>query len=219
MPPIRILIIDPYPLFRDGVSRILDGEPGFSVAGSAATIAEGRQLVRELLPDVLIFEWNLPDGSGLTLLRDLERDGARARTVLLTTGIGREDMALALMAGLSGLVLKQSATPLLFKCLRSVIAGEYWLGHDRLPDLVESMRQFAGMRTSSPPRETLTPREIHVIAGVVAGSTNRDISSQLGMSEQTVKNHLSHIYDKVGVSNRLELALFAIHHRLVERTT
>ena len=148
MPPIRILIIDPYPLFRDGVSRILDGEPGFSVAGSAATIAEGRQLVRELLPDVLIFEWNLPDGSGLTLLRDLERDGARARTVLLTTGIGREDMALALMAGLSGLVLKQSATPLLFKCLRSVIAGEYWLGHDRLPDLVESMRQFAGMRTS-----------------------------------------------------------------------
>lgn len=218
MPPIRILIIDPYPLFRDGVSRILDGEPGFSVAGSAATIAEGRQLVRELLPDVLIFEWNLPDGSGLTLLRDLERDGARARTVLLTTGIGREDMALALMAGLSGLVLKQSATPLLFKCLRSVIAGEYWLGHDRLPDLVESMRQFAGMRTS-PPRETLTPREIHVIAGVVAGSTNRDISSQLGMSEQTVKNHLSHIFDKVGVSNRLELALFAIHHRLVERTT
>ena len=218
MPPIRILIIDPYPLFRDGVSRILDGEPGFSVAGSAATIAEGRQLVRELLPDVLIFEWNLPDGSGLTLLRDLERDGARARTVLLTTGIGREDMALALMAGLSGLVLKQSATPLLFKCLRSVIAGEYWLGHDRLPDLVESMRQFAGMRTSAP-RETLTPREIHVIAGVVAGSTNRDISSQLGMSEQTVKNHLSHIFDKVGVSNRLELALFAIHHRLVERTT
>lgn len=218
MPPIRILLIDPYPLFRDGVSRILDGEPGFSVAGSAATIAEGRQLVRELLPDVLIFEWNLPDGSGLTLLRDLERDGARARTVLLTTGIGREDMALALMAGLSGLVLKQSATPLLFKCLRSVIAGEYWLGHDRLPDLVESMRQFAGMRTSAP-RETLTPREIHVIAGVVAGSTNRDISSQLGMSEQTVKNHLSHIFDKVGVSNRLELALFAIHHRLVERTT
>lgn len=218
MPPIRILIIDPYPLFRDGVSRILDGEPGFSVAGSAATIAEGRQLVRELLPDVLIFEWNLPDGSGLTLLRDLERDGARARTVLLTTGIGREDMALALMAGLSGLVLKQSATPLLFKCLRSVIAGDYWLGHDRLPDLVESMRQFAGMRTSAP-RETLTPREIHVIAGVVAGSTNRDISSQLGMSEQTVKNHLSHIFDKVGVSNRLELALFAIHHRLVERTT
>jgi len=218
MPPIRILIIDPYPLFRDGVSRILDGEPGFSVAGSAATIAEGRQLVRELLPDVLIFEWNLPDGSGLTLLRDLERDGARARTVLLTTGIGREDMALALMAGLSGLVLKQSATALLFKCLRSVIAGEYWLGHDRLPDLVESMRQFAGMRTS-PPRETLTPREIHVIAGVVAGSTNRDISSQLGMSEQTVENHLSHIFDKVGVSNRLELALFAIHHRLVERTT
>ena len=183
-----------------------------------ATIAEGRQLVRELLPDVLIFEWNLPDGSGLTLLRDLERDGARARTVLLTTGIGREDMALALMAGLSGLVLKQSATALLFKCLRSVIAGEYWLGHDRLPDLVESMRQFAGMRTS-PPRETLTPREIHVIAGVVAGSTNRDISSQLGMSEQTVENHLSHIFDKVGVSNRLELALFAIHHRLVERTT
>ena len=218
MPPIRILVIDPHPLCRDGLSRILEGEPGFSVVGGVATIAEGRRLVRELLPDVVLFEWNLPDGTGLAMLHDLERDGIRVRTVLLTTGIEREDMALALMAGLCGLILKQSATALLFKCIRTVMAGEYWLGHDRLPDLVESMRQFARTRPSAP-RESLTPREITVIAGVVAGSTNRDISTQLGMSEQTVKNHLSHIYDKVGVSNRLELALFAIHHRLVELTT
>ena len=120
------------------------------MVGGAATIAEGRRLLRELVPDIVIFEWNLPDGTGLAMLRDLERDGSRVRTVLLTTGIEREDMALALMAGLCGLVLKQSATALLFKCVRAVMAGEYWLGHDRLPDLVESMRQFARMRPSAP---------------------------------------------------------------------
>jgi DNA-binding NarL/FixJ family response regulator len=111
-------------------------------------------------------------------------------------------------------VLKHSATALLHKCIRTVVAGEYWFGHDRLPDMIDALRQLREPPVTSPV-QTLTRREIHVIAAVVSGATNRDISEQLGLSEQTVKNHLSHIYDKVGVSNRLELALFAIHHKLV----
>jgi DNA-binding NarL/FixJ family response regulator len=96
------------------------------------------------------------------------------------------------------------------------MAGEYWFGHDRIPDLVHALRQLDAPRAPSP-IDTLTRRELRIVAAIVDGATNRDIAERLGLSEQTVKNHLSHIFDKVGVSNRLELALFAIHHKLLDR--
>jgi DNA-binding NarL/FixJ family response regulator len=123
-------------------------------------------------------------------------------------------MVEALQLGARGLVLKHSATALLHKCIRAVVAGEYWFGHDRLPDLIDALRQLRDVPVQ-PPAQRLTRREIQVVAAVVSGATNRDISTELGLSEQTVKNHLSNIFDKVGVSNRLELALYAIHHKLL----
>ncbi len=126
-------------------------------------------------------------------------------------------MVEALQLGVRGIVLKDSATRLLYKCIRSVIAGEYWVGHERVSELVHALRQLTTSATrTTTPVKMLTRRELQIVGGIVQGATNRDIAQKFGMSEQTVKNHLSNIFDKVGVSNRLELALFAVHHQLAE---
>ena len=217
MPAIRILIADDHAILRDGLRRLLEAEAGFEVVGEAASGQAAVHMVAELNPDVLLLDLAMPDGSGLEVLRTLHQIRARVRTILLTAGIERDEIVEALQLGARGLVLKHSATPLLHKCIRAVMAGEYWLGHDRIPDLIQAIRSLGPSAPVSPAR-TLTERELKVIAAVVEGATNREIAEKLGMSEQTVKNHLSHIYDKVGVSNRLELALFAIHHKLLSTT-
>lgn len=211
---IRIVTADDHPIFRDGLRRLLESEPGFQVVGEAGSGTEALRVVAQLSPDILLLDMGMPDGSGLDVLRALRGESGKVKVILLTAGAEKEHMLEALQLGARGLVLKHSATPLLHKCIRSVMAGEYWFGHDRLPDLIEALREVGEPRMPAPV-ETLTRREIQVIAAVVDGATNRDISEQLGLSEQTVKNHLSHIYDKIGVSNRLELALFAIHHKLL----
>jgi DNA-binding NarL/FixJ family response regulator len=214
MVPIRIVTADDHPIFRDGLKRLLESEPGFTVVGEAGSGSEALKVVAEQHPDVLLLDLGMPGGSGLDVLRSLRETATSVRVVLLTAGAERAEMLEALQLGARGLVLKHSATPLLHKCIRAVMAGEYWLGHDRLPELIDALREL-GQRRAPSPVETLTARELRVIAAVAEGATNKDISDQLGLSEQTVKNHLSHIYDKVGVSNRLELALFAIHHKLL----
>lgn len=217
MQNIRIAIVDDHPIFRDGLRRLLEAEPGFEVVCEAGSVHDAAQRLADLSPDVLLLDLALPDGTGLDVLRALGQ--STIRSILLTAAAEKREMIEALQLGARGLVLKESATALLHKCIRTVVAGEYWFGRDRMPDLVEALRQLREAKPASP-AQTLTRREVHVIAAVVSGATNRDISEELGLSEQTVKNHLSHIFDKLGVSNRLELALYAIHHRLLpERPT
>lgn len=217
MAPIRIVTADDHPIFRDGLKRLLEAESGFRVVGEAGTGREAVQRVSELSPDVLLLDLSMPDGSGLEVLRALDRTTG-VRTILLTAAAEKREIIEALQLGARGLVLKDAATSMLPKCIRAVVAGEYWFGRNRLPDLIEALRQLREVPAPSPV-QTLTKRELGVIAAVVSGATNRDISEELGLSEQTVKNYLSHIFDKVGVSNRLELALYAMHHKLAEPRT
>lgn len=216
MQTIRIVTVDDHPIFRDGLRRLLEAEGGFEVVGEAGSCREAVECVAALAPDVLLLDLAMPDGSGLDVLRAIERS-AGVRPILLTAGADKRETLEALQLGARGLVLKHSATPLLHKCIRAVMAGEYWFGRDRMPDLVEALRQLSEPPPRSPV-QTLTRREVHVIAAVAGGATNRDIADDLGLSEQTVKNHLSHIFDKVGVSSRLELALYAFHHKLLPET-
>jgi two-component system nitrate/nitrite response regulator NarL len=216
MASVRIVIVDDHPIFRDGLRRLLAAEAGFEVIGEAGDAASALQMVRDLAPEVLLLDLALPDSTGLEVLRRLQEWGSPTRTVMLTASIERDQVLQALLFGARGLVLKESATALLFRCIRAVLAGEYWLGHDRTHDLVQALRDY-GQPLKPSPADTLTPRELRIIAAVVDGATNRDIAEQLAISEQTVKNHMSTIFDKVGVSNRLELALYAIHHKLLER--
>lgn len=213
--PIRIVTADDHLLFRDGLSRLLESEPGFEVVGVGSTGSDALRLVAQHAPDVLLLDLAMNDMSGLDVLRALQDAASPVRVILLTATATREQMVEALVLGARGLVLKESAAELLYKCIRAVTRDEYWFGRDRFPDLVEALRR-AGGRPSVPPAATLTSRERQIVAAVVGGASNRDVSRQLGLSEQTVKNHLSSIFDKLGVSSRLEMALYAIHHKLID---
>jgi two-component system, NarL family, nitrate/nitrite response regulator NarL len=214
---IRIVIADDHPIFRDGLRRLLDADPRFEVIGEAGDGQEAVQQVAKLRPDILLLDLAMPRTNGLQALQDLIDLGFPVRPVLLTAAIEPAESIKALQLGARGVILKESATQLLYKCLLSVMSGEYWVGHERVHDIVQHLRSAEREADAAAPTPAmmLTRRELQIVAAIVEGASNKDIGQQFNLSEQTVKNHLSHIFDKVGVSNRLELALYAVHHKLL----
>lgn len=213
MDPIRIVAVDDHALFRDGLCRLLNAEPGLQVVGQTGLGRHVKSLVSELAPDLLLLDLILPDVSGLDVVRELDLTHSRLRTILVPGTADNQQVLEALRLGVRGLVFKESAAEILLRAIRAVMDGEYWFGQDQVSNLIDALRRLSAPQPRLP-ADTLTRREMRVIAAVVEGRTNRDISHELGMSEQTVKNHLSHIFDKLGVSSRLELALYAIEHKL-----
>jgi DNA-binding NarL/FixJ family response regulator len=215
--PITVVIVDDHPIFRDGLRRLLEAEPGFVVAGEAATPEQAVEAVRRLSPDVLLLDLAMPGGGGLAVLRALTAQGlarGRTRTILLTAAIERHEQVAAASLGVRGIIMKESATALLIACLRAVVAGHYWLGTEPVTDLPLAVQRRGGPR-SPLPAGTLTPRELDIVAALVDGASNREIAERFDISLQTVKNHLSTIFDKLGVSTRLELALHVLQHNLL----
>lgn len=216
---VHILIADDHPVFRLGLRKLLEAEPGLHVVGEAADGEEALRMVRQLKPELLLLDISMPKVQGLDALRDLSKSESQTRTIVLTASIAREQVIEALQLGARGIVMKHSATDLLIKSIRSVMAGQYWVGHESVSDLVDVLRRVTPQDSGSKARPDfgLTPREREVVGLIVAGYTNKDLAKKLSISEQTVKHHLTNIFDKLGVSNRLELVLFAIDHQLIDR--
>jgi len=212
---VRILIADDHPIFRDGLKRLLESEHGFRVVGEACDGIEAVELVRKLNPEILLLHLAMPRRAGIEALRDLSTEGVPVRVILLTAGAEKEQIVEALQLGARGVVLKDSATQILLKSIRAVMDGEYWVGRESVSNLVQYLRSLIGSGTPSRrSRYALTPRELEIISAVVAGYANREIAEHFKISEDTVKHHLSNIFDKLGVSTRLELALFAVNQAL-----
>jgi DNA-binding NarL/FixJ family response regulator len=216
---IRIVIADDHPIFRKGLKSLLEAEAGaecgFEVIGEAGDGTEAVRTVRALHPDVLLLDLAMPASSGMEALGELAAEPSGVRIVLLTAAIERAEVVRALELGALGVVLKNSPPELLFKAIRSVMTGQHWIGRESIGDILDALRRY---RQAAPPRPKfgLTPRELEITSAVVLGCSNREIAKQFVLSEDTVKHHLTNIYAKVGASNRLELALFAVHHRLLE---
>ncbi|HEV2348319.1 MAG TPA: response regulator transcription factor [Terriglobia bacterium] len=216
--PIRILIADDHALFRDGLRRLLEAEPDLRVVGEAADGDEAVTLARQLQPDVLLLDLAMPRTPGMDALQELSKTSAPVRTILLTAAVERTQIVEALQLGARGVVMKESATQLLLKAIHTVVQGDYWLGRESVSDLVKTLRDLSPSAPEDPRKKRfgLTPRELEVISAIVAGYNNRDIAQKYAISEQTVKHHLTNIFDKLGVSSRLELALFAVNHSLLD---
>ncbi len=214
---IRILVADDHPIFRDGLRKLLEAEADFRVIGEASDGEEAVKLAHELKPDVLLLDLAMPRQPGLDALRELSAAATPVRTILLTVAIEKAQLVEALQLGARGVVLKETSTELLLKSIRSVVAGQYWVGREAVTDLVRVLRDLIPAAGEEAKKKAfgLTPRELEIVSAIVLGYTNRDIARKFNISEDTVKHHLTNIFDKVGVSNRLELALFSIEHRLV----
>ncbi|MBZ5565007.1 MAG: response regulator transcription factor [Acidobacteriia bacterium] len=214
---IRILIADDHPIFREGLRNLLRTNPGFAVVGEAADGDLTVKLARQLKPDILLLDLAMPLRSGIETLRELAAASSTVRSIVLAAAIEPAQVVEALQLGARGIVLKDSAPQLLIKSIRAVVAGQYWVGHESVSNLVNVLRQFVPRQVEAERKKTfgLTPRELEIVAVIVAGYTNKEVAQKFSISEDTVKRHLTNIFDKLGVSNRLELALFALKNSLV----
>jgi two-component system, NarL family, nitrate/nitrite response regulator NarL len=213
--PVRILLADDHPIFRDGLRRLLETEPGFRVVGEASDGAEAVVMAKKLKPDLLLLDLAMPKHPGLEAVRELGNSDTPVRILLLTAAVEKEQIVEALQLGARGVVLKESATQLLLNSIRAVMAGQYWVGRETISNLVEYLRGLLAPPAAPKQKKFgLTPRELEIVSAVVAGFTNKDVAAHYKISEDTVKHHLSNIFDKLGVSTRLELALFAVHQDL-----
>lgn len=213
---IRVLIADDHPLFREAVRKLLESDPGFDVVAEVGTGRDAIRVARELSPDIVLLDLVMPDTPGLAALPELAQLEPRVRTLVLSAEVGDADVVHALRLGARGVVLKHASTELLLKAIRSVIAGEYWIGRAYIADLIDSMRERIERTGAVPQRPTfgLTPRQLEIASAIVEGATNQDIAQQFSISAKTVKYHLTNMFDKLGVSNRVELARFAVQQRL-----
>ncbi|MGO9125653.1 MAG: response regulator [Terriglobales bacterium] len=218
--PTRIVIADDHPIFRDGLRRLLETEPDLKVIGEASDGAEAVKLARQLKPDILLLDLAMPRHPGLEALREMSSGtgtgSSGVRVILLTAAAEKNQIVEALQLGARGVVLKDSATQLLLKAIHTVMAGEYWVGRESVSNLVQYLRNLVQSSGEEARKKKfgLTPRELEIVSAVVAGYSNKEIAEYFKISEDTVKHHLSNIFDKLGVSTRLELALFAVNQSL-----
>jgi DNA-binding NarL/FixJ family response regulator len=217
---IRVVLADDHPIVRDGLRKLLTLEDDIEVVGEASDGREVVHVVQETQPDVVILDLRMPHMDGLAALQALQQIEKKARVIVLTASEDKNEFVQAMKLGCSGIVLKQTAPELIVKSIRKVYAGEIWLDSHTTAAV---MRQFAspsdvmtgGCGTAKGrERSPLSQREREIVSLVAQGYKNREMAEKMFISEQTVKNHLHNIFDKLGVSDRLELALYAIHKGL-----
>jgi len=213
--PIRVVIADDHAMVRDGLRRSLE-YAGLEIVGEAADGMEAVAQVRKLDPDILLLDLSMPKHDGFEALRDLRADGhaRHTRVIVLTAEASTEDVAKALDLGARGLVLKALATEKLLLAIQTVMDGGAWVGAGPVKDLQSYLRTHLPVPSGRSDNYGLTKRELQIISGVVSGRANKEIAERFGIAEDTVKHHLSNIFDKTGVSTRVELVVFAIKHSL-----
>ncbi len=229
---IRIVLADDHPIVRDGLKKMLMLESDLEVVGEANDGREALEQIQMHEPDILLLDLRMPNLDGLGALQTLQHINRKTKVIILTASEDKNEFVQAMKLGCCGIVLKQTAPELIVKSIRKVYAGEIWLDSHTTAAV---MRQFAtaggeSYSSSSSPnsssslasahqgkvreRSPLSAREREIVGLVAQGYKNKEMAEKMFISEQTVKNHLHNIFDKLGVSDRLELALYAIHKGL-----
>jgi two-component system, NarL family, nitrate/nitrite response regulator NarL len=212
----RILLADRQYMFREAVRDLLEREPGFHVVADTDDGEQLLQLIEEHNPDILLIDTRLRKRSGIEALHEISAAHKTVRPIVFTDDYAQDQVIQAMLWGARGFLRKNSITQLLFKSIRSVMAGQYWISHGDVIELVQSMRSLSAMVEKSAQLQThsLSQQQQQIVEAIVAGCTNREIAEDLDLSERTVKYHLTKIFGKLGVSGRMELARFSLKKRL-----
>ena len=208
---IKLLIVDDHTIFREGLRALLELEPDFTVVGEAASGDESLTVVAEETPDVILLDLHLPDGSGADFCRRLLRVSPEAKVLILSAYDDDQEVAATLIAGASGYVLKTVNGERLAENIRSVYRGEVLLSPSIAAKVVQQLSRLqeeTGRREES--LHALTPREREVFFLASRGLKNTEIAGRLYLSEKTIKTHLRNIYNKLNLTSKADLRLFAV---------
>ncbi len=210
---LKILLVDDHALFRSGIRLLLQGEPDFDIVGEAADGLEAVKRAHQLQPQVVLLDLNLPGLSGLEVLRLIKQDQPDCAVLMLTVSEDGTELAAALQAGADGYVLKNVDAGYLIDAIRKVVAGESVVSPALVGTLVSQLRSTprAGIEREA---ERLTQREREVVQWLARGVSNKEMARQLGLSESTVKIHVQNILKKLGLSSRVQVAVYAVEHGL-----
>jgi DNA-binding NarL/FixJ family response regulator len=212
---IRLIVADSEPIFRVGIRKIVAVEDDIRIVAQVETAASALTAVGRYEADLILFECGLSE-SPFETVSNLLSMAPSLKIVLVMIEPTEEETVELLRLGVRGIVTRSIAPDLLIRCVRKVYEGETWLDNRGVNWVIEAYRAQASQLTSPRSRVKLNPKELKIIAGVTQGLRNKDIAQEVGTTEQVVKNYLRKVYDKLGVSDRLELALYCMHHRLLE---
>ena len=213
--PIRVIIADSQAIFRVGIRKVLAVEDDLRVVGQAETLGQVISAVQKFPADILLFESRISPNPAEAASEVLKK-APQTKLIMMTGDIDAEQTVEYLRRGVRGIVTRSINPDLLVKCIRKVAEGETWLDNKGVNWVIEAYRSQAALLTSPRPRTRLSDKELLIVSCVTQGMRNKEIAQEVGTTEQVVKNYLRKIYDKLGVSDRLELALYCIHHRLME---
>lgn len=213
--PIRIIIADTQSIFRVGIRRILAVEDDFRIVGQAENLGQALAAVAKYPADILLFDTRLSPNPPEAVAEVLKH-APGLKIVVLAPEVKEEDTVEFLRRGVRGMVTRSVPPDLLVKCVRKVAEGETWLDHRSVNWVIEAYRAQAALVTAPRARTRLTDKELLIVSCLTRGMKNKEIAQEVGTTEQVVKNYLRKVYDKLGVSDRLELALYCVHHRLLE---
>lgn len=204
---IQLVLADDHPVVLEGIARLLEHEPDLQVVARCGDGESVLEAVRAHRPDVLVLDLHMPRLDGMGVLRQAATEGLNLRVVLLTAEIGEDALFEAVRLGVRGVMLKEMAADQLVRCIRTVHAGGQWLERHLTGWTLERLLARESARQQA--AKVLTPRETELVRLVSQGLRNKEIAFRLGITEGTVKIHLHRIYDKLGVSSRVELANYA----------
>ena len=236
MPISRILIVDDSSLLRDGLSNLLAVQPDFDVIPPVDGALAAADVVRKVRPDIVLMGWPASSQGSQKVFGAIQDAKAHTRVIMLTNDDLKEDFVEAVKQGCCGIVPKNTSTELLLKSIRKVNAGEFWLDRMTTADVIRQLARKSPAGAPAVPAPAPAPvaqqpsvrlgvrdqagalsnREREIVILVAQGFKNKEMAERMFISEQTVKNHLHNIFDTLGVSDRLELALYAVHHNLHE---
>jgi two-component system response regulator DevR len=211
--PYRLLIVDDHEVVRQGLVALLDRREGFQVVAEAGTVAEAIEQARRFEPDIVVMDVRLPDGSGIEACREIRAERASTRVVMLTSYPDEEAVLSAIVAGAAGYLLKQIRARDLVSALEAVGRGESLLDPAVTEKVLERVRRIA-MGGQTDELAVLTAQEQKILMLVAEGKTNKEIASDVFLSDKTVKNYVSSILSKLNLERRAQAAAFVARHRV-----